>query len=259
MAQNKRPWEAIRQYSQENRVDVDISSDIATQIFDWFEAQSKTGAHEAGSFFESVYFFDAQFWKVSIPIVFGTVRLDALDSLDQMPETIKKEMVSDENHARNYVAFWADCVDYGFGLDDMKSVAGLDKFGKELLMSGDQELRAAVNILGHSRPRPRSILTSRMAVEIFFKAYIALKRGLTERQARSIGHDLNRGFDEFIEVSGYDDSEIVRDTLAVFPQIRERYESQDISPQTLWDGFSLAQSLGSIIVREFTDRNILEK
>ena len=257
--QRRRPWDAIRRYSTEFNVSIDLSSDLAKRIFEWFEAHSKPGAHQIGSMYESVYFYDAQFWSVSIPIVYGTVKLNALESLYQMPENIKNEIMSDPKQAWDYVAFWADCVDYGLGLDDLRNTSGLDNYGMQLLMSGDQELRAATSILNQHRPDSRAILICRMAVEMFIKSYIALKEGLTEKQAKSIGHDLNKGLDKFIEASGYDHWEAVRGKLSVFPAIHERYKEQEISLNQLWDGFAIAQSIGSVIIREHTGRNTLEQ
>ena len=257
--QRKRPWEAIRRYSIEFKVSVDIASDLAKQIFEWFEAHSKPGAHQVGSLYESVYFYDAQFWSVEIPIIYGTVQLNALQCLPEMPDKIKNEMMSDQKQAWDYAIFWADCVDYGFGLNDLRKNSGLDAYGKQLLMSADQELRAATSILSQARPDPRAILTCRMAVEIFLKSYIALKKGLTETQAKAIGHDLNKAFDKFIEASGCDHWKAVRSKLSVFPAIAERYKEQDISHDRLWDGFAMAQSIGALIVREHTDRNMLEQ
>jgi hypothetical protein len=126
-------------------------------------------------------------------------------------------------------------------------------------MSGDQELRAATSILSQHRPDPRAILNCRMALEIFLKSYIALKVGLTEKQAKTIGHNLQKGLDKFIEVSGFDHWEKGRSTLSVFPAIHERYKEQDITANILWEGYSFAQSIGSVIIREYTDRNTLEQ
>ena len=257
--QRRRPWDAIRRYSTEFNVSVDLSSDLAKRIFEWFEANSKPGAHQVGSLYEAVYFYDSEFWSVSIPIVYGTVELNALKSLYQMPEHIKTELISDNKQAWDYVVFWADCADYGLGLDDLKKTGGLDSYGMQLLVSGDQELRATTSILKQPRPYSRAILTCRMAVEIFLKSFIALKDGLTEKQAKAIGHDLNKGLDKFIEVSGYDHWEAVRGKLSKFPSINERYKEQEVPLNLLWDGFAMAQSLGAVVIREHTGKNTLEQ
>lgn len=257
--QRRRPWEAISRYSEEFNTSVDLSSDVAKTIFKWFETNSKPGVHQVGSLYEAVYFYDSQFWVVSIPITYGTVQLNALDCLHEMPGSIKQEMMTDNRQAWEYVIYWADCLDYGMGIDDLRKIQGLNDFGYQLLMSADQELRAATSILSQHRPDPRAILNCRMALEIFFKAYIALKNGLSQSDAKTIGHNLNKGLDKFIEVSGLKDWERRRQLLSVFPDIHERYKEQDITFQRLWDGYSLAHSMGAVIIREFTDRNTLQQ
>ena len=257
--QRRRPWEAIRRYSEEFNTSVDMTSDVASNIFKWFEEHSKPGVYQIGSLYEAVYFYDSQFWVVSIPIAYGTVQLNALDCLHEMPENIKLEMMADHRQAWEYAIYWADCLDYGMGIDDLRKAQGLNEFGAQLLMSADQELRAATSILSQHRPDPRAILNCRMALEIYFKSYIALKIGLSQNQAKTIGHNLNKGIDKFIEASGLSDWERARDLLSVFPEIHERYKEQDITLKRLWDGYSLAHSVGTVIIREFTDRNTLEQ
>ena len=257
--QKRRPWEAIRRYSEEFKVPVNLSSNHAKRLFEWFEANSKPGVHKIGSMYESVYFFDSAFWTISIPIVYGQVELDGLKSLVGMPDQIKNILMSDRKIAWDYAIFWADSVDYGLGIDDLRKSSGMNAFGLKLLMAGDQELRSAVAMLKQNRPDSRAILSCRMAVEIFLKAFIALKIGLTEKEAKDLNHNLQKSFDRFIEVSGYNHWERVKEKLAIFPQIHERYNEQDMSLSTLWEGFSIAQSLGVLIVREHTDRNTIEQ
>ena len=44
--QRRRPWDAIRRYSNEFNTSVDLSSDVAKKICGWFEAHSKPGVHQ---------------------------------------------------------------------------------------------------------------------------------------------------------------------------------------------------------------------
>jgi hypothetical protein len=179
--QRKRPWEALRRYSKEYKQSIELSSDIANEIFDWFKTQSKPGIHEVGSLFETVYFFDATFWPVSVPLIYGTVQLNAFDCLYDMPEAIKSDLSSTPNTAWDYTIYWADCIDYGLGMDDLRKASNLDAFGMDLLAAADQELKAAISQLKEKRPDSRSILSSRMATELFIKSFIALKAGLTPK------------------------------------------------------------------------------
>jgi len=229
--QRRRPREAIRRYSEEFNTGLDISSDLAKTIFKWFADHSKPSVHQVGNQYEAAYFYDSQFWIVSIPIMYGTVQLNAPDCLHEMPNSIKQEMMADHRGAWEYAIYWADCLEYGMGIDDLRKTQDLDEFGYQLLMSADQELRSATSILSQHRPDPRAILNCRMALEIFFKSYVALKNGLTQSEEKAIGHNLDKELVRFIEVSGLDDWERIRPLLLVFPEINERYKEQDITLQ----------------------------
>jgi hypothetical protein len=255
----RRPWEAIGMYSRQFGVSVSLSSQIADQIFKWFEANSRPDAQSAGSLFESTYFYDAAFWVVSIPIVYGSVKMNALDSLSNMPIKIKSDLERDSKSVWNYLIYWADCIDYGMGIEDLRSSSGLDEFGRQLLLSGDAELRSAASLLLTKKSNTRAILVCRMAVELFLKSYIAATRGLSKKEAKSINHDLERAFDIFIEITGFSHLGQIRSKLSVFPPFDARYEDRQVSLQELWDGFALAQSAGVTLVRRFTDRNTASK
>ena len=103
--QKKRPWEALRRYSIEFNAYIDFDSDIAKYIFNWFETRSKPGTHQIGSLYESVYFYDTQFWSVSIPLTMGREQPNPLDSLFQMPDVIKDELIESKQQALSYKLF----------------------------------------------------------------------------------------------------------------------------------------------------------
>jgi len=253
--QRKRPWEALRRYSLEFKVPISISSSTAKEIFEWFKARSKPGVHQVGSLFQTVYYFDTEFWTVSIPIFFGTVRIVALDCLREMPQSVKNDLMSNAESACDYALYWADCFDYATGINEVGKSSKLDTFGLQLLRAGDRELRSAIAQLKERRPDPRAMLTCRMATELFLKAYIALKIGLSQKQAKELGHDLEKAFDKFVEVSGYTIWVPLRASLAAYPPIHARYDEQDLSLGSVWKGFQLAQSIGTVTVREHTGRN----
>lgn len=257
--QKRRPFEAIKRYSDEFKTSVSLSSDVANNIFEYFEANSKPGIHAVGSMYESIYFYDSVFWSISIPITYGAVEMNALNCLTEMPNQIKDAIMSESKSAWDYMLFWADAVDYGMGVEEVRERPGLDPFGLQLLRAGDQELRSAVAMLRQHRPDARAILPCRMAVEIFLKAFVALKAGLTEKEARDLGHNLQKSFDRFMAISGYTHWEKVKDKLALFPQIHERYSEQEMPLSRVWEGFTMAQSFGTLIIREYTDRNTTEQ
>ena len=98
-----------------------------------------------------------------------------------------------------------------------------------------------------------------MATELFLKAYIALKEGLTEKQAKGLGHNLENCFDRFVEVSSYPGWAQLRNKLKVFPPIEARYNEQSQAAEAVWEGFAFTQSIGTVIVREKTGRNTISQ
>jgi hypothetical protein len=254
----RRPFDAIARYSNEKRVSVDLSSPLSRDIFHWFRDHAPPGGHAMGSMFESVYFYDAAFWLVSIPIIYGTVSLSALDSLDEMPAPVRANLEQDGRLTWDYVAYWADCVDYGLGMDDFRKSAVGNEFARGLVLAADSELRSAVELLHQPRPQAQALLVCRTAVELLLKGFVATKGHLDEAKAKNeLGHNLHKAFDLFLEVSGYAHWRPIKVRLDVFPPISARYEPRAATLEQLWTAFSLVQSLGAVLVREFTDRNTL--
>jgi len=255
----RRPLEALIRYSKEFHCSMDLSSDTAKQIQKWFEENSKPGLHHVGAIHESAYFYDSQFWIVSVPLVFGEVQIEPISSLEDCPEKVKQEFLKNPSDLFDYAVFWADCFDYGFGMEDIQTTSNLNAYGLQLLKSANQELGIATLALTQNRPDSRAILHCRMAVEIFLKAFLALKTNATDKDLKKIGHDIDKALTEFIEVSGYKNWESARGQLKVFPDIQDRYKEQRLATSDLWLGYSLAHSLGATVVREFTKRNMLQQ
>lgn len=252
----RRPWEALRRLSLARATPIDVSSPLAKSVFDWFQQRSRPGTHQIGALYTSLYYYDSSFWKMEIPLGYGRFVLQPQASLKGMPQLLKDRLLVDQNAGFDFTVWWADCVDYAFGISEVAR-PDKDKFGLSLLYAADQEMRSAVIVLLEPRTNARAILMLRMAVEMFLKSIIALKVGLNDAQAKEIGHDLYKGFDRFIALTGYDAWRPAKDILDIFPPVSERYQRQHVDAATLWKAMGLAQSLGTVVVREHTDRNTL--
>ena len=141
--------------------------------------------------------------------------------------------------------------------DDLYRNKNRDAFGRQLLCAGYEELSSATTLLLEHRPNKRAIMNCRMATEMLLKCFIAFKGGLTETQAKKLGHNLGNIFDEFLDVSGYQHLAEIKNLLRVFPDIHERYKAQEADNLSLFNGYCFAQSIGALIARAFTDRNTL--
>ena len=253
----RRPFEAIMRVSKKLGISISMRSDESDIIFKWFKQREKPGSGAVGGVYKSAFYFDSEFWAVDIPIAYGTVSIGPFDYIRDMPETTIDALA--RTKGAQYLVFWADCADYGMGFDELRRNKHLDQFGIELLNAADQELRSTVSLLLERRPGARAILTARMATEMFIKSFLALSRGLSQEEAKSIGHDLETGLKELISASGLTNWQPIIDKLEVFPPIADRYREQSVSSSSLADAFAIAQSLGAVTTREFTNRRIIEQ
>lgn len=247
-----RPFETLRRLSMERHISVGIDSPPAKHIFEWYESRSRPGEHSIGSEFAGVFFFDGRFWRVEIPVFFGTVSLNPLKSIREMPEQLLHELLESAPQQLGYLAAWAECLDYGTGfggvalaLDDAR-LAGLAN-------SGDQELRSAVSQLLEQHPNPKAVMSCRMASEMFLKAYAGKIATLSEQQARKIGHELD-AIVECIAVAEPDaDILRVRPWLKVFPDINSRYTGTQPSFEMMAECYAAAQFCGTALVRKIVN------
>src|SRR6266496_2402780 len=72
----QRPFLAWGRWAQHIGSDVEFGEPDVKKIFAWFRLNSPAGAHQAGSFFTGLFYFDAHLWPVEIPIVYGSVTLN---------------------------------------------------------------------------------------------------------------------------------------------------------------------------------------
>tara|TARA_R110002072_G_scaffold11196_2_gene50981 strand:+ start:141607 stop:142461 length:855 start_codon:yes stop_codon:yes gene_type:complete len=257
MPHMKRPFEAWERYSLESKVSSSLDSPEVKKIFAWFKQNTKEDAHQVGSIYSSVYYFDAEFWDVHVPVFYGTVNFDPVDALSNMPEGVKQRLRSDEERTVEYVLHWADCFDFGVGYLDVAQSKTLNKFGLDMLKGGYEELTSAASLLGKSKFNPRAILDARMALEMFMKSYAAMKGRLTEAEAKKIGHDLHAGLQKFLDVSGMQDIKAVSKHFGVYPEVHDRYKATKTNKAEQWKGFHLAQSMGALVIREFSDNGAM--
>lgn len=255
----RRPFEFIARYSIEINQPINLSSYLEKYIFEWFEKRSMKGAHSIGNLYTSVYYYDAQFWELTIPMFYGTVELNALDSLKSMPDIVKRDFLNNDKQRIDFIACWTDCLDYAIGLSELKKKTDIEQFGKKLLLAAHDEMKSATSNLLSLPMQKRAIINCTMAVEIGLKAYIALKKGLTEKEAKRFGHDLNKLLDETIKLSGNCELEILRERFKFLPDISSRYQEQELSLLRLWNGYVLAQTIMSFVVRDFTGHNYYVK
>lgn len=253
----KRPFEALRIYSVEYRCSVGLNSDLANFVFKWFESNTKGGSHKLGPVFSSTFFYDGEFWELDIPQFFGAVNLDPYKSLKNMPAAIQERLIANSDDSVEYLLHWADCFDFGLGFDVVGKSDSYDEFGSDFLKAGYEELSSAASLLRAPKVNPRAVMDARLAVEMFFKAYAGLKRRLDKKEAKNISHHLDKGLEKMVEISGDQSLKELEQNLRIFPEIADRYKAQTMSNAELWDCFRLAQHIGALVLRHFSDYDAL--
>ena len=253
----QRPWLAWGEWAKYTGMPIAMNDEVVKNIFDWFEKNTKAGSQHMGPLYTGAYYYDSCIWPVFIPIGYGTVKLDARDSLKTMPESIVERLWNDRDKVLEYVSIWSDCVDYAFGLDDLKKKVGFGTFAQELLNSGDQQLKATVALLLQDRPNSKATESARMSTEMFLKAFLAAKAGLTEQEAKDkIKHDLEKALNRCLAFDTTSELKVIQPLLNVFPDIGDRYKGTDKPPRDLWRAYAIAQSVGTIVTRTLSGRDV---
>lgn len=254
MPYHQRPFHALLAWTELHNCSVVFGSKLYERVQQWFHRLSPPEAHLIGPAFRGAFYYDAYFWKVDVPIMYGTVNLNPWDCLKGLPDTLRVRLKSDRDGALQYLAVWADCMDYGLGRDDIFQTLSAS-FGKDLFISANDQLEATVSLLFERPPNPRAAESARMATEIFLKSFIALHRGLAEDGARKIGHDVKAALCQCLHVQPSSEIRKLEGLLDLLPPIDSRYKVMQYHPGQLWDAYAVAQFAGSAVTRSLTDRN----
>ncbi|WP_041361942.1 hypothetical protein [Methylovorus sp. MP688] len=253
----QRPFRAISDFSVEHKISLDFSSTTANQIFEWFKSNSPPYSHALGSMFTGAYFFDSAFWPIEVPIIYGQITVDAFKCLETMPQTIKNEIESSQGDTRRLVDYWVDCMDYGYGIDEIRNGAGgLSDKARHFAKSADRELRGAISQIVLPRPNTKAILGLRMATEIFMKAVLIQELTLKDSDLKRINHSLKSAAHECARITSDETYSALADMSDVFPAVSSRYERDEWPLKDLWQAVTLAQISATALTRRFTDKDI---
>ena len=251
-----RPFRAMSDFTRERHCSLALDDPLTKAIFQWFYDHSPPRSHEIGSVYTGVYLFDAAFWPVSIPVIFGQVRLNSLNCLETMPTTIKKMLESSRQELWNYVVHWTNCIDYGYGQMDLEQNNYLKPRALKLLNAGHAELIGANSQLLEPRTNVKAILSLRMATEIFLKTILVQELDLTEDELRKISHKLSDAATKCAEATRNNIWSEIAERTELFPPISARYDNTDWPAQRVWQACSLTQLAAATLAREYTDRDI---
>jgi len=253
----QRPWLAWGKWAKFIDKPVAMNDEVVAKIFSWFEKNTKAGSQQIGPMYTGVYYYDSCFWPIFVPIVYGTVTINVLDSLKTVPENVAKRIWADHDKLKEYVSVWADCFDYAFGFDDLQKTGTRGQFAQDLLNSGGQQLNATVALLLEKTPNSKSMESARMSTELFLKTLLAAKAGMTEKEVKNkIGHNLEEALNACLAVDANSELRTILPNLKLFPGVEDRYKGTEKTPKELWRGYAVAQFVGTAVVRMLSGRDV---
>lgn len=252
-----RPWEAWTRWGAESGHVLGLSDPEAKRIFAWFRENTKAGSQQVGPFYVGAFYYDAEFWPIELPIVFGTAVLKPLDWLPTMLDSLKTRLHNTEPYWTGYVETFADCLDVSLLAAKASQDSILPQFARQLLASGGDMLSAAAELLLLKHPNPKALQDARMATEMFLKAFLVAKDGLTEKQVKDeYSHNIAKAMKRALVLAPGSDFAQMEPELSVFPPIEERYESNKWPNGTLWKGYAVALRTAATVLRLLTGEDV---
>lgn len=252
----QRPFLAFADLARERGLSVLFPSATADKIFDWFKQNTQEGSHAIGLLFTGIYYFDASLWPVYVSIGFGHFRLDSLNAVETMPPKIRDQLAADTAELWNYTLFWADCVDLAYGSDDLHKLGQLSPDARAFLDNGRREIETAVAQLASAHPNAKTMLSSRLAIEVYFKAFLIAK-GLEDADTvRRFNHRLAELLDTCRSAGLDRELAPLQPMLAIFPAVSARYTGGEQPVRALWTAYCIAQSAAAVIVRALSGRDM---
>lgn len=194
------------------------------------------------------FFHNGFFWRIEISMILGKpndVPID--DIIRSIPESEFKDL--ERTNLDGYHYFWADCVDYLFGYDNILKIKQF-KLGKNLLIAADEHLKTAVCALLQSPPLGKMVQQSILAVEMYLKGFLCIKKSLTEKQLKNYGHKLDKLIDECLEIVPSSRLKHTKQSIVnLMPSVNERYVPSKDTPFKLWEIYRRTQFVAAEIMR----------
>lgn len=252
----RRPFRAMSDFTSEHKCSLAMDDPLTKRIFDWFYEHSPPRAHQVGAVYTGIFLYDAAFWPVRVPMIFGTVSVNALDCLGAMPAQIKHALESEHQDIWNYVVHWVNCMDYGYGQMDLDGGSRLRPRAMKFLGAGHAELVGANVQLLEPRPNVKAILGMRMATEILLKTVLVQERDLTDSQLMKLSHKLEDAASACAEATKEKVFEEVAKLASLYPPVSARYDDTGWSHTGVWQAAALAQLTAATVTRLYTDRDM---
>jgi hypothetical protein len=250
----QRAFQAIRKWGDLNGMPISMSSLRAKKVFEWFSSNIKPGSDWIGPLATAAFYHDSAFWETTVPLCHGRPPVTPLDML-RMPASVKLRFCNGRNDFFIFLKFFADLWDYYYTVDDVRDSFPENPLLKDFIAAGREHLTLAGALLLETNPNPKGAEASRFALEIFLKIFLIHRANVTEKELRTLGHDLNKLLKRCLEVEPSSDLRHFESKIVLYPGVSARYRVDEFPPKDLWTMYYTAVTSGAVVMRPMSDRD----
>jgi hypothetical protein len=223
------------------------------KIRSYFLTQSQKRRDVIEPQFLGIYYYLGEFWEIIVPLIAGRRSVNAFANLVAPPE-YKNAISSDREVLSDFIGVFADTLDYGYAIEEVERKCPTAD-SKQWFRAADEHLRKAISLLFQHKASSAAIQDARMAVEMFLKADVVLKEGLTDREIqKQISHRLEVAVERCIS-NGLADLAPLRQKITSLPKVETRYEGATRTLGDLWASYRLALAVAMVVLRPLTGRD----
>jgi len=206
-----------------------------------------------GPIYRGAFYYFGNFWPFFVPLVMGQRGVRFLECLDAPPEFLSM-LRRDEFGLNEFSRFGEDCIDYGYAIDEVIS-KGLSPTANRFFVSADAHLTATSQMLFMEPHDTKPLLDAAMSIEIFCKAFMAVKENKTENELREkYRHNVKKLIRACLDAGLSDLSEVIT-IVDNLPGVEGRYTTTESVLGELWLAYRAALLVGVTILRELAGRD----
>lgn len=195
------------------------------------------------------------FFRLLVPVAFGTVAIEPFGLVDGMPETQKRWMASEPAELGRFIDQAVDLFDFGYGLDDFSKMHAGKEEAVDLLKLGRAHLEAAANACVGSVDPYAVAQNALIAAELLMKGALRAA-GCGEAELKAIGHDLVALGAAFSAREPAADAALIGKVCASLPRlVTHRYRRLDLGRVQIGDVVMKAQYLAGEVMRRLSGRD----
>ena len=196
------------------------------------------------------------FLPLKIPVVYGQVEVDPINSLHEVPENTIKWIFQDNETASTLTDQWIDLFDFVYGLDDEARQEHHPVHAIEFWQLAKQQLEGAAATLLGSIDKYTVIQNSIIAMELLLKGAL-LAQGESVASLKKYGHMMKDLVDKACELMPHSDHERLKMVVGRTPRLVERrYEAKDYKRTEIGQIMMDAQFVAGEVLRQFSDQDI---